>query len=384
MTVRNDPPQELRISADEFRTQIPPELLDNQRTKGKAPVSQGFAYRLWHLLKWASNDPMRMNNLGARWTSPNEFALDKSRYAEVIKSQPNTINFKLRSCKFNQSQPRTSTYTFWKCEGFTAQSTENDLIAIDNKRDSSEASPQFTDEALHIPLLETVRIYPPIPENNNRFKNEAIFLWEEIVPNHCIWAYSLTQFIEAATMKFCASYSKSSSGETFTYDAQQTQFSQYLKNYNLDLHDTARKMLTYVLTHKNTYCITIPEFCTFFARFGPDDSVLEKIHQLLCCSKAYNDWFKPVEQTFDLHKPITGCYSNTFANCFIIKRSQGITFHVYNQPFFQGPVGFLFDESDKNFNTWHAVFEMMSCQQIQYQANPADMDISVFNYQNIV
>lgn len=374
MAVNREPPQPPLMDVDQFRSFIPEELINNQRTKGKAPVNQGFAFRLWHLMKWASSDKNFQRNLGAWWVSPTEFALEKTRYAEVIKSQLNTVNFKLRSCKFQQSQPRSSTYTFWKCDSFTQQSTENDLISIDNRRDVNEASPQFNYQALHVPLLENVRIYTPFPEDNTRLKVEAIFLWEDIVQNSCIWAYSFPAFLDAATKKFCSSFSKSSSKDTFSFDAQQTQFSQYLKNYNLNLYDTARKMLTYVITHEHPYTITMPEFCTFFARFAPEDNVLEKIHQLLCCSKAYNDWFTPGEQVFDLHKPITGSYSNTFANCFIIKRSQGITFHVYNSPFSQTPNCFLIDEAGKSFMHWHAVFETLSIAQqaMSYQGYQTD------------
>lgn len=351
------------LPPEQFRAMVPNGILDTQRTKGKAPPNQGFAYRLWHLLNWVDNDLTKATNLGARWISPKEFILDKQRYGQIVGLQQNTLNFKLRTCKFTQSRPRHLSSTFWKCEGFTKDSTIQEIEAVDNRRDVNENSPQVTSQAVYLPLLEQVRIFTQQPGDMNHFKSEAIFLWDDIVQGNSIWAYPFSKFIEEATVKFCTSYTKSSTGDTFAFDAQQTQFSQYLKNYNLNLNETAKKMLTYVITHKNQYFISMPEFCTFFARFGPEDSVLEKIHQLLCCSKTFNDWFKPGEQLFDQHKAITGSYSNTFANCFIIKRSQGATYHVYNHPFYQTRTGFLLDETGKVFMTWHAVFESLSLAQ---------------------
>ena len=362
------------IDIDAFKKQIPHELIDSQRTKGKAPVNQGFAYKLWHLLKWAGDDKTRMRNIGAGWINDQEFFLEKQRYCQIIGIQQNTLNFKLRTCQFEHSQPKNSSYTFWRCKGFTKQSTLQDLETIDNKRNANENFNIITPQALYIPLLEQVRIFTQAPADTNRFKSDSIFLWDEIIGRSSIWAYPYAKFIEEASKKFCTSYTRSNQGDVFAYDAQQTQFSQYLKTYDLDLGDTAKKMLTYVITHKNNYCITMPEFCTFFARFGPEDSVLEKIHQLLCCSKAFNDWFKPGEQLFEPHKAISGSYSNTFANCFIIKRSQGATYHVYNHPSMQTKSGFLLDETGKLFMTWHAVFETFSMAQQggQFSAYPYD------------
>ena len=358
-----DQNNEQLMDIEVFKQQIPHELIDNQRYKGKAPPNQGFAYRLWHLLNWAGTDRVKRMNLGAWWVNDQEFVLSKQRYGQIVGIQQNTLNFKLRTCQFQQSQKKQGVYTFWKCKGFTKQSTQQDLETIDNKRNQNENLNFITPQALYIPLLEQIRIYTQSPADTNRFKSEAIFLWDDIVKTQSVWAYPFTKFIEEASIKFCTSYNKSNIGDTFAFDAQQTQFSQYLKNYNLDLQETAKKMLTYVITHKNTYCITMPEFCTFFARFGPEECVLEKIHQLLCCSKAFNDWFRPGEQTFEQHKQITGSYSNTFANCFIIKRMQGATYHVYNHPSYQTKTGFLLDETGKCFMTWHAVFESFSMAQ---------------------
>ena len=106
------------IDIDAFKKQIPHELIDSQRTKGKAPVNQGFAYKLWHLLKWAGDDKTRMRNIGAGWINDQEFFLEKQRYCQIIGIQQNTLNFKLRTCQFEHSQPKNSSYTFWRCKGF--------------------------------------------------------------------------------------------------------------------------------------------------------------------------------------------------------------------------------------------------------------------------
>jgi len=353
----------LLLEPENVRSMIPAEILENPRGKGKTPANQGFAVKLWELLQWAGNDTEKKRNVGCGWIDNSEFFIEKPRFCEIMQYQLNTLNFKLRSCKFTQARTRNSSMTFWKCDNFLKNSNINDIIAVDDRRAKNDNCPTVSIQALSIPLLEKVRVYSQSQSEIPKLKTEVIFLWEEIVEYPSVWACEIRTFLENATLKFCHSYSRSGGGDTYMYDAQQTQFSQYIASNNLQMQDVAYKMISYVLTHSSPNAITISEFCSFFARFGPEDCLLEKIHQLLCCSKAYHDWFRPGEQIFDQTKHISGSYSNTFSNCFIIKRSQGSSYHVYNQPFAQPRMGFLVDETGKAFITWHSVFESISLPQ---------------------
>lgn len=357
--------------ADEIRALLPKELVEVPKNKSKFTTSQGFAYKLWHFLKFAGQDRNMARNIGCGWISHQDFFIDKIRLCEIIQAQINTLNFKLRSCKFNQCRQRHSRLTFWTCENFTTESTLQDLEEIDNRRLTNDDCPSILIQAVYLPLLEHVRLYTTTQIEITKSKVESILLWEDIVRNNAIWAIDANEFIELASMKLAHDFIGKPNGDTFAFDASQTEFAQFYKTNNLDLLNTTRLMLKYVLIHENPRLITIKDFCNFFARFGPDECILEKIHQLLCCSQAFDDWFQPDEQKFDQSKSLTGSYSNTFANCFIIKRSQGASYHIYNLPFMNTRSGFLIDETGKKFLTWHAVFESFSVapqQQMQYQA----------------
>ena len=204
--------------------------------------------------------------------------------------------------------------------------------------------------------MDSIKIFTQQNGETSKFKSDAIFLWEDITQLHSVWALNINKFINIAAEKFSHSFTRLGSTDSFSFDAQQTQFIQFLKTNNYDIVETSKKMISFVLHLKNPNIITIMDFAAFFAKFGPEDSLLEKIHQLLCCSKSYNDWFRPQEQHFS---PMftSGSYSNTFSNCFIIKRTQGATYHIYNLPNVSTRSGFLIDETGKTFLNWHAAFE---------------------------
>ena len=346
-----------RPSPEDFRKEIPEELANSLRAKDKDVPDQGFVFKLWHLLEWAGTDQTRGYNLGLGWKTDDEFFLEKARFCAVMQMPTNTLNFKLRIYKFKQSKQRQHAYTFWTCQKFTRHSTHEDLETVQEGKNRNEECLATSMQALYWPILDGVRIFTGTSSDATSFKVEALFAWEEIV-NYWIWAVSRTEFIARAAAKFCTYVN--GSGETFVFDAQQTELGQYLKSNDLNLDVIARQMLNYVVKTKKPDIVTVEDFCMFVARFGPFDCILEKIHQLLCCSQAFGDWFQPGEQEFDTAKPVTGSYSNTFANCFIIKRSSGVTYHVYNLPSSPTNQGFLVDETSKKFLTWHAVFEHFS------------------------
>lgn len=357
-----------RMSEEEFRRQVPPELIESLREKDKDKPEHGFVVKLWNLLTWAGTDPNRCHNLGLGWITDTEFFIEKARFCAVVGMPINTLNFKLRAYKFQQSKRRRSTCTYWVCEKFTRRATKEDLEAVEQRKNMTDNSPSVMLQALYLPVLEGVRIFTGSAPDVVRFKVDAILEWQEII-NSWVWALDRTEFIALAADRFCR-LCDSGGGETFDYDAQQTELAQYLKSNDLNLVTTARQMLNYVITTRQPNVVAIEDFCMFFARFGPSECILEKIHQLLCCSQAFGAWFQPGEQKFDQTKSVTGSYSNTFANCFIIKRSCGATYHVYNLPSSTTKTRFLVDETAKNFLTWHAVFESFS--------SPTQQSVSYF------
>jgi hypothetical protein len=335
---------------EKFRDEIPAEFY-NQLDCRRVPREHGFAWSLWHLLTWAAEQsPFRESNLGCGWVSPTEFWLDKQRFSQVVKLPLNTLNFKLRQGKFEVQPQRKGSISHWTHPKFTQRSTEADLEAIDRIRTTDDTYQAFMLKALYIPCLDEVRLFvPPSPHDVSRFKSESVHSWVDLVGVKSIWAVSFRDFVSRAAIRFCR-----------LLEQQQgpSEFVSFIKEHALNMVETAQTMISYVMTHRVPHIVEIVDFHKFMARFGPDGCVLEKIHQLLCHSQAYGRWFQPDVQKFDASKPVTGSYSNTFANCFVIRRSPGGgTYHVYNlvNAGTQGP--FLVDESGKKFLSWQAVLD---------------------------
>ena len=329
----------------------------NERSINQNDVEHSFPYKLWRCLQWAGSDQEKMVNLGAGWLSESKFFIQKNRFCQIFKMQINTFNFKLRTFKFTQYKQRQNLYTFWECEGFTKKSSISDLSYIYFRRRLDSTLPPVSELAIYIPLLYSIQLFTAEQESPQffmKFKSDSILLWVDIIRNNSIWAVSSAYFLDVATSKFCETFSSN-----LTNDSQQTEFIQYIRQNKMDLYQTARQMIHYTLIHDDPALLTLSEFCQFMARFGPEQCVLEKIHQLLCCNQVYQQWFRPKIQSFDLEKPITGSFSNTFSNAFIIKCNK-ITYHIYNLPYTNTSAGFLVDETCKKFLTWHSVFESIN------------------------
>lgn len=374
MLIVNEP--NTMIEAEKFMEQIPKDISIKYSRSSKV----GFATTLWNLLKWAEESDFRKMNLGARWISDEEFLIDKKRFCSVTNTPLNTLNCKLRTYQFVQSQRRQDSFTFYKCDLFHRSSLPEELQQIDLRKNLNEENQVFMPQAMFLPLLVNVRLHTTKPSEISYFKSDSIYLWHEIVGRESIWSVSRSEFINSAAERFCRSFNVFSDTSIQTtvstvstvfnmdldslngFNAQQTEFVQYITANGLDINSTARQMIAYVIPadSKASDIITLRDFCMFFARFGPEDFILEKIHQLLCCSKSYNDWFQPGEQVFDSSKSMSGSYSNTFANCFIIKRAQKLTYHIYNLINASTRSVFLLDETGKKFHTWHAVCECLN------------------------
>jgi hypothetical protein len=206
-------------------------------------------------------------------------------------------------------------------------------------------------QALYLPGLDDVRLFlqSSTPGDLARFKTESIHTWIDLVGVKSIWAISLQDFVARAARRFCQPLEQAQAPSEFVA---------YLKEHALDMIETAQLMIGYVLTHHSPRIVEIADFLRLLARFGPEDFMLEKIHQLLCNSQACGEWFQPDVQKFDQGKPMTGSYSNTFANCFVIKRSLGGGMcHVYNLVNAGTQGGFLVDEIGKKFLSWQAVLD---------------------------
>lgn len=339
--------------SDVFRRMIPNDLINIRNIKGASQYNTGFAHKLWNLLNWVESDKnFRSVNLGAAWVNNEEFFIDKLRFCEIMQIPVNTLNQKLRNCKF-QKKSRSGRKTFWKCLSFGKNSTPEDLLVVDNRKSPYETNFNYTPQAFCIATINHIEVFFLDVQDVKKFKSIAVFLWEDIVSSSCILACSFNIFLKRITEKILAGLAERND----LYMSENTpdnNFMSYLQaNPQLNVFESIMKSISYVLVHENVNIVTLAEFCIFFARFGPEESIIFKIHQLLMSSSAYYNWFSPIEQKFDRNKEISGCFSNTFSNCFVLKNKNNVSYHIYNNPLNHDQSGYLFDERSKSFTNWN-------------------------------
>jgi hypothetical protein len=357
MTASPPPADALPLEEPEITAaQIPEDIREPfaAKPRGRAEAEGIFAPYLWHLLNWVGDDLTLQANVGCGWESDTVFFLEKRRFCAVFQVAMNTLNLKLRERKFDLA--RHPHHSVCSCRDFTRTATIDDLKRIDARRRAGDAPP-VTPRVLLIPLLDSVRLFSFVFFDLDKFKlGYVIPAWTEIC-RETIWAIDKSLFVVRAAEKFATSL------QQHEYDSQQTEFGQWLAQTGSDINEVAKLMINYVLVHDQQGIVTILDFARFLTRFGPEDCLLDKIHQLLRCSSVFGDVFRPkVQASDDGNRPLIS-YSNTYPNCFVLKKPPGISYHVYNAPLGPTKTGFLFDETGKWFLAWQPVFDQFFAKQ---------------------
>jgi hypothetical protein len=110
-------------------------------------------------------------------------------------------------------------------------------------------------------------------------------------------------------------------------------------------------MVERVAAHERANVFRLFDLALLLARFGPVDKMADKVHQLLLSHRLHAQWFTPAVQVLDQGKPISGCYSGTFSNCFVLRRRSSATVHLYNAASSKGWERLLFNEAGRHFSS---------------------------------
>jgi hypothetical protein len=200
------------------------------------------------------------------------------------------------------------------------------------------------------------------PAEVRRFQVREIALWSDIVQSN-VWAIAADEFFAGATARFSEPYRPETKHEypksDYKFDARESDLRSFLRHQKLGVDATVNEMLRFVAVHQNPNVFTLSDFLFFMARFGPEKGMLDKIHQLLRCSRGNDLWFTPAEDKFDDKKQFSGSYSRTFANCFVLKGPDQMRVHLYNLPETDVKFDFLIDEQGTKFPGWHHAFQSL-------------------------
>lgn len=321
---------------------------------------EGFATQLYKILDYAGNDMDRMIGVGCGWISDNEFFMNKKRFCNVTRIKLNTLNYKLRQYRFMQSKKYHRSILILKSDNFTRHSDKESLQKINKRKIDDETGLIQNEQALLMTTLDSVHNYKSETDN---IKIAVISLWQKILGKSGVFAADKKTFIPNLVQHLCHNFkSQQKDGEDVSISSAPLDFYSYIESNNLDFTQTVFKMVAYVFDHKKQDIITLSDFFEFYSHFGPENDIIEKIHKLLWCSYEFGGWFIPKVQKFDYSKSISGSYSNTCSNCFVLKKQRKWTSHIYNLVSASSLTGYLIDESDKRFLTWRAVLEHLNSQ----------------------
>jgi hypothetical protein len=331
---------------------LPPataKYVKNAKKGGKFDYSTpGFVFALWKLLQSTDAIPRQMR-YQCGWLSPGLIYLNISTLSGHLTSSPVATRHLLREHGFlpaGQDQ--------WRCPPqFHRAAQEADIMALDSAW--RPLRPFF------LASLEPFRIFAMPPADVQRFQVRGITLWSDIVQAN-VWAVSTDEFFAKATARFsesCMSEPSKLRKSDYKFDARESDLLSFLKIQGLALEDTVKQMLQFVAVRQNPNAFTLFEFLCFMARFGPEKGILDKIHQLLRCSRGNDMWFTPGEDTFDERKRFSGSYSRTFANCFVLKGPDQMRVHLYNLPEADVKLEYLIDEQGTTFLGWHHAFQSL-------------------------
>jgi len=327
---------------------LPPDIRAMiKRKSSRDPISR-FAYKLHLLLMYAGDDVGRQNYIGAGWTCENQFRINKKRLITVMEIKLNTLNVNLKDLGFQQLQCDHNGWTEWSRHGFNRTSTLADLADVSSDKISGKDGDKtqkghFVDESMvsKVSSLRDIVFGRCELETLQVFKRIANSIWEEIIDGiENKNSISFEEFLPLVSERFRVSH-------------------QSLKN--------AKRVLE-VMFLCDPKQVTIQDFARFLAKFGPEETVMEKIGSLTSSSNQNDHWFRPV---YGVPTDIADCstygyFDETEQNCIVIVQKNVKQCKVYNRLDIAIPGEYLIDDQGTTYSSWQDFFEKNPHPQVMY------------------
>ena len=303
---------------------LPEALISEIRKRSNRTETSRFPYKLWKLLSWAGRDITRGERCGCGWISENEFFISKSRLCEVLNIKLNTLNVNLKTLGFEQSKSRHGDKTFWKNPAFSASSTEN-FQRVRNSRCKPESLINLSIKAVYMPVLEPLQLYMMSTSDANLFKKSVVDWWEILVGSKLVFAVAMTDFINMLSRKLC------------------------VQAHGSEVHN----LIQQVFVVKTVGVIDIFDFALFLARFGPFNSIQDKLLQF----QEIINQIQASNSVIMFQSSLSESFSLTFHNCFRFQIPTTGEYHCYNLPLVDKQAQFLVDEDGAMYRSWRHMLE---------------------------
>lgn len=320
---------------------LPPDIHEMIKRKSSRDPSSRFANKLHILLKFAGSDPKMIEYIGAGWISDNQFKINKKRLGAVMEIKLNTLNVNLRDLGFQQIQQDKNGWTEWTRDKFSITSTLNDLADItsdkNGQKDMEKQSKSIYMEdtqSTKIAFLRDVMLGKCEPETQQQFRVYTISIWDELLEsaegNSTITS---EDFINLAAKRFRIS-------------------KQSLKN--------ATQLMHAIFICDDDSQVTLSDFTKFMAKFGPEETLMEKVGGILSSSNHHGNWLKVTTDLKVLpnNGDPYGYFDNTEHNCFILVYPGNIVHKIWNRVDIAASAGkYLIDEKNNEYDSWEQFFQ---------------------------
>jgi hypothetical protein len=310
-------------------TFLPEHIRDVLKRKSSRDPASRFPKKLHLLLTYVSECPTLEDQIGLAWTNEDEFKMNKSTLAEVMGIKLNTLNVNLRDLKFQQLQRDKDGWTRWKRTGFTRATNGIDAegdVPASTPRPPPQSEAGFVGRSPSLPFALGKLSEP----QNERFLMDSHNLWTEVL--QC-----------SPTSPVPTDFAIERIATRFRYPEQPLQ--------------NAREVVEAIIRPSSSDTkLVFTDFCRFLAMFGPERTIMLKIASLLTCSNATGKWL-----TFDRSRPAArppfAYFDSSTPNCLMIHHADNTREKVYNVPTIEsGQIGYLIDESGKQYKDWDEWF----------------------------
>ncbi|EAY19886.1 39 kDa initiator binding protein, putative [Trichomonas vaginalis G3] len=321
---------------------LPPDIHEMIKRKSSRDPSSRFANKLHILLKFAGSDPKMIEYIGAGWISDTQFRINKKRLGAVMEIKLNTLNVNLRDLGFQQLQQDKNGWTEWTREKFTITSTLSDLADItSDKNGQKDVAKQLKSsniddsQSSKFVILRDVMISKCDPEIQQQFRRFTVSIWDELIEaSGGKTTFTLDDFIFLAARRFRIS-------------------KQSLKN--------ATQLIRVIFLCADTTQVTLSDFTKFMAKFGPEETLMEKVGGMLSSSNHHGNWLNVTTDPSGLSNPdgLYGYFDNTEQNCIIFVYQNIFTFKVWNRVNVASSDGkYLVDQNDNEYDSWEQFFQI--------------------------
>jgi hypothetical protein len=309
-----------------------------KRKSSRDPMSR-FSNKLHLLLTHAGDDSDTQERIGAGWVTDTTFRLHKKRLGLVMELKQNSLNVNLKDLKFRQLQTGPDGWTVWDRGGFTRQSTCEDFVDGKGEKDGDRPIGSTVADDLQLiklAMLQGMSFGWTDSAAAHNFKRFTIAIWEELVPapaGKYFSSYSAVEFLAVAAERFRASRQK-------------------LEN--------SVEILRVVLTGPASAQLSLLDFAKFMAKFGPEETLMQKIDSLLKSSNNNQNWLKISNRPVPAPPacPIYGYFDQKEDNCFVIHRLGQAEERIYNVLDAAATDDFLVDANGQRFHSWQHYFQV--------------------------